>query len=76
MIAVYIKKRSPVSDGAGVPRLEAAMIITQPGVEQLVRSAVTVTEDALIPAHGPPPLSVVAVVGVGGAVTRPHFPKH
>ena len=57
--------------GAGIPGLEAALLIIGGGT----RSAVTVVTqpDALIPAHyHPPTLSVVTGVGVGRAVTRPH----
>ena len=66
--------------GAGLPRLEAAVLIIKVGPDVVsVRSAVTVviSPDALIPAHGPVPLvSVVTGVGVGGAVTRPHSSLH
>ena len=64
--------------GAGVPGLEAAVLISEVGPE-VVRSAVAfeIQPDALIPAHDHSlPLSVVAGVVVGGAVTSPHSYQH
>ena len=68
-------------NGAGLPGLEAAVLIIPVGVEVVsVRSAktmVTTPPDALIPAHDHlPTLSVVTSVGVGGAVTRPQSSQH
>ena len=65
---------------AGLPGLEAALLISGVWVEVVVvSSAVTgvTPSDALIPAHGPPLTPcVVAIVRVGGAVTRPRSSKH